>query len=135
VSLEPPAPTGDLVAVAELRDGVRAGLCRMSLEACGIQAWLPTRHLGGVAPHLGIAVGLEVRVRSSEAEAARNELAAGAAALSHEGTLCPRCGSPRFQFLGRPARARALLGYFVFGIPRPDVRWRWYCRACGKEWK
>jgi len=133
----PPGEREDLECVAELRDGVRADLCQMALEAAGIQAWLSGRNLATVAPHLAIALGVRVLVRTSEALQARellSELASGSAALPQETAMCPRCGSADVVFIGQPTRARAFVDYVVFGIPRPDVRWTWHCTKCGNEW-
>jgi hypothetical protein len=134
---QPPGEREDLECVAELRDGLRADLCQMALEAAGIQAWLCGRHLATVAPHLAIAVGVRVLVRTSEVLEARealNDLASGSAALPQEIAVCPHCGSTEVAFVGKPARVRALVDYIVFGIPRPDVRWTWHCTRCGNEW-
>jgi hypothetical protein len=138
MSEEPEKEADDLEPVTELRDGVRADLCRMALEAAGIQAWLSTRNLASVAPDLGIAIGVRVLVRSSELAAAREvltDLDGGSASLPEEAEACPRCGSAEAGRVGKPARIRALVNHVVFGIPRPDVRWVWRCEKCGHEWR
>ena len=48
---------------------MNASLFRMALGEAGIQAWLTTEHLAGVAPHLGLAVGVLVACARDEPEA------------------------------------------------------------------
>jgi hypothetical protein len=85
-----------LVAAIRLRDSVRASLCRAALEQAGIDAWLPTENLAGIAPHLGIAIGIDVLVRTSDVAAARElieQFEAGVLAVPEESDSCPHCGT------------------------------------------
>jgi hypothetical protein len=71
-------------AVATLGSALEANLCRMALAEAGIEAWLSTENLAGIAPPLGLTMGVDVLVRPESAAAARELLAAirsGAAAL------------------------------------------------------
>jgi hypothetical protein len=135
---EETADADDLEPVAEFRDSVRAHLCQMALQASGVEAWLSQPNLAGVAPDLGIALGIEVLVRQSDAPAARELIGAfesGEVALPLEPTSCPRCGSVEAQYVPRPDRAGAILGTFLVGLPRPDVAWAWKCSRCGNKWQ
>ncbi len=128
----------ELEPVAEFREGARAHLCQMSLQAGGVEAWLSQPSLAGVAPDLGIALGIEVLVRSSDANAARELIAAfesGDVALPAEPSVCGRCNSAEAERVPRPNRAGAVLGTILVGLPRPDVAWVWKCSRCGNEWQ
>ena len=128
----------ELEPVAEFRDGARAHLCQMSLQAGGVEAWLSQPSLAGVAPDLGIALGIEILVRSSDAAAARELVAAfesGDVALPAEPSMCARCNSPEVERVPRPARTGAALGSILVGSFRPDVAWVWKCSRCGNEWQ
>jgi hypothetical protein len=52
-----------LEAIASFGSPLEANLCRMALLEAGIKAWLSTEDLGGMAPPLGWASGVEVLVR------------------------------------------------------------------------
>ena len=88
-----------LVVAETFGDAMQANLCRMALEEAGIEAWLPTEHIAGVHPALGLAVGVPVLVRRDDLAGARQLLAAlarGEAALSAEIEACPNCGALPF---------------------------------------
>src|SRR5947207_13428543 len=61
--------------VASFSTALEANLCRMALEEARIDAWLSTEYLADVAPHLGLALGVDVWVRKDAADAAREVLA------------------------------------------------------------
>jgi hypothetical protein len=124
--------------VAAFRDGIRAQLCVMALQAGGVEAWLSQPYLTGLAPDLGLALGVEVLVGKSDAPAARELIVAfesGNVALPVEATVCPRCASPDSHYVSRPCRAGAILGTILLGYPRPDVAWMWQCVPCGHVWR
>ena len=138
VTEEPTADADALEPVAQFRDGVRAQLCQMALQASGVEAWLSQPSLAGIAPDLGVALGVEVLVRRLDVVAARELIRAfesGDVAIPLEATSCPRCGSPEAQYLPRPQRAGAILNTILAGLPRPDVAWVWKCSRCGNEWQ
>jgi hypothetical protein len=118
---------------------VEANLCRMALVEAGIEAWLSTEHLSGVAPPLGFAIGVDVLVRPENVAAARSVLAsleAGAAALRYEPEPCPGCGSLETEHRREGAdRITALSDWATVGVPLPGGVWRWKCNACGREWE
>jgi hypothetical protein len=131
-------PADALEAVAEFRDAVRAQLCQMALQASGVETWLSQPNLAGVSPDLGVALGLQVLVRHSDAAAACELIAgfeSGEAALPLESTSCPKCGAPEAQYIRQSRRAGAILGTVLVGLPRPDVAWTWKCSRCGNEWQ
>jgi hypothetical protein len=82
-----------LESVASFGSPLEANLCRMALLEAGIKTWLSTEDLGGMAPPLGWASGVEVLVRRDQAPAAREVLAAveaGAAELPEEPETGPQ---------------------------------------------
>jgi hypothetical protein len=124
--------------VVTLNTSLEANLCRMALVEAGIEAWLSTEHLAGVAPPLGVAVGVDVLVRSENVEAAREllaELDTGAAALPVEPEPCPRCSSVETEHHRAPDRVSAVSGWALAGVPLPAGVWRWKCHGCGHEWE
>jgi len=127
-----------LESVASFPTALEANLCRMALHEAEIEAWLSTEHLAGVAPSLGLAIGVDVLVRPANADTAREvleSLEAGAAALSEEPDPCPRCKSTETLHRQRPDRVSTVSSWFLVGMPFPQHMWRWTCKACGNEWK
>jgi putative signal transducing protein len=129
---------GALTSVGTFSTALDANLCKMALTEAGIEAWLPTEYLAGVSPNLGLAIGLDVLVRDEDATRARDvlrELAQGGAALALDPEPCPGCGSTETEYVPQPDRANAIGGYFLAGLPRPAVQWRWVCQGCRQEWE
>ena len=127
----------ELVPVADFRDSVHAQLCQMALQAGGVEAWLSQPTLAGVAPDLGIALGVEVLVRASSVAVAREltgALEAGDMAIPPEATACPRCGSTEAQYLPQAQRGQGILGGVFRRAPEEDVVWAWKCSRCGNDW-
>jgi hypothetical protein len=136
---EPDAgPEPSLESVATLSGALEANLCRMALTEAGIEAWLSTENLAGVAPHLGLAIGVDVLVRREDAAAAREVLEAGrsgAIALPVDPEPCPRCGSTGTEHYRRTDPLSAGSGWFLTAYPMPTGDWRWRCSSCGHEWR
>lgn len=65
-----------LTAIATFSTSVDAHLCRMALEEAEIPCWIFNDNLAGVHVPLGMAIGVSVRVRPEDAEAAREILEA-----------------------------------------------------------
>jgi hypothetical protein len=131
-------PSETFVAAVRLRDSVRASLCRSALQNAGVETWLSPENLAAIAPHLGIAIGIEILVRESDLAVAREvieQLERGALALPEEPDPCPKCGATGAVHAARPDRAGALLGQLLAGVPRPDVVWTWRCVACDHCWQ
>jgi len=137
MSEELTADPDEVVPVADFRDSVHAQLCQMALQAGGVEAWLSQPTLAGVAPDLGIALGVEVLVRASD-EAAAGELIsafkAGDMALRPEATACARCGSTEAQYLPQAHRGAGIFGSIFGRAPERDVVWVWKCSRCGNDW-
>jgi hypothetical protein len=130
-------PSKTLVAAVRLRDSVRASLCRSALQNAGVEAWPSPENLAAIAPHLGIAIGIDILVRESDLAVAREvieQFERGALALPEESDPCPKCGATGAVHTERPDWAGALLGQILAGVPRPDVVWTWRCVACGHRW-
>jgi hypothetical protein len=138
VALEPPDEDETLERVASLGSSLEANLCRMALQEAGIEAWLSTEHLGGIAPPLGVAVGLHVLVSSQRAAEAREVLAAveaGAVEIPEESEICPRCSSPEAEHRRVTDRAMAVTAFLVTHVPLATGHWLWKCSQCGHEWE
>ena len=65
-----------LSTIATFSTALEAHLCRMALEEAAIPCWLFNDHLADVHVPLGMAIGVSVRVRPEDAEAAREILEA-----------------------------------------------------------
>jgi len=138
VTEEPTEGADELVSVAHFRDAVRAQLCQSALQGSGVETWLSQPNLAGVAPELGVALGIEILVRKTDAAAARELigiLESGDAAIPLETSLCPACGSGEGNYLPKSNRSGAVLDTILVGLPRPDIKWMWKCPRCGKEWQ
>ncbi len=125
-------------SVASFSTALEANLCRMALEEAQIHAWLSTEYLADVAPHLGLAIGVDVLVRKDVADAAREVLASiktGAAALPSEGEPCPKCQSEQTERLQATDRGATIGAGRLAGTPLPEHDWRWTCGTCGHEWE
>ena len=132
-----PEDSGAFTSVGTFSTAMQANLCKMALAESSIEAWLPTEHLAGVSPPLGLAFGVDVVVRDEDAPAARDllrELDLGGAALAQVPEPCPRCGSVDTEHVDRPDRLGAVAGWVFVGTPLPAVKWEWVCRNCGHEW-
>jgi hypothetical protein len=129
---------GALESVASLGSNFEASFCKMALQEAGIEAWLSTEHLGGIAPPLGVAVGLNVLVRRREAAVAREVLAAveaGAAELPEESEVCPKCSSTATERGREVDRGMAITAFLVTRVPLATGHWLWTCSQCGHEWE
>jgi hypothetical protein len=125
-------------SVAAFSTALEANLCRMALEEAQIDAWLSTEYLADVAPHLGLAIGVDVLVRRDAADAAREVLASiktGAAALPNEGEPCPKCQSNQTERLQATDGGATIGSRIVAGVHLPQHDWRWKCGSCGHEWE
>ena len=141
ITREEPPPRAEystLESVASFGGAMEANLCRMALVEAGIEAWLSTEHLAGVAPPLGLALGIDLLVRPETADAAREVIAglrAGEAALPEETEPCPRCQSLETEHIEGVDRGIAFANFVLVGYPRPHPVWRWKCAACGHGWE
>lgn len=127
-----------LESIASFPTALEANLCRMALQEAEIDAWLSTEHLAGVAPPLGLAIGVDVMVRPSSVEAAREILSGiqdGVAALPEDREVCPRCSSTDTEHQQTTDRVATVSGWLLASMPLAQHVWRWKCRACGYEWE
>ena len=125
-------------SVASFSTALEANLCRMALEEAQIPAWLSTEYLADVAPHLGLAVGVDVLVRKDAADAARELLASikkGAVALSSDVEACPKCQSGQTERVQTTDRGATIGAWIVAATPLPQHDWQWTCRSCGHQWE
>jgi len=115
-----------------------ANLCRMALQEAGIEAWLSTEHLAGVAPPLGFTLGVDVLVRPASAAAARAVIASlqdGTAAIPEEPEPCPRCQSLENERVPEEDAEPSVLAWARHGPPPAQSIWRRRCKSCGHEWE
>jgi hypothetical protein len=125
-------------AIATYSTSLEANLCRMTLVEAGIEAWLSTENLAGIAPPLGVAIGVDLMVRSEDVTSAREvlaDLASGAAAIPEDPEACPRCGSVDTEHVRTPDRLVAVSSWALAGVPLPVGAWRSSCKQCGHEWE
>jgi len=125
-----------LVEVATFGTSVDAHMCRMALEEAEIPCWIFNDHLAGIHVPLAMVIGVSVRVRPQDVEAAREILEAvntGAVAAPPEETPCPRCGTPtaRERIVDHLA---TLIGGLTTGPPLAHASWQYRCTACGHCW-
>ena len=126
-----------LSAIATFSTAVEAHLCRMALEEAGMACWLFNDNLAGVHVPLGMAIGVSVRVRPEDAEAAREILEAvraGEMAAPEEPTPCPSCGSLDTTRVRTTDRVSTMAAWLVVGTPAAQSDWQFVCSACGHRW-
>jgi hypothetical protein len=127
-----------LSAIATFSTAVEAHLCRMALEEGGVQCWLFNDHLAGIHVPLGMAIGVGVRVRPEQAEAAREILAAvqsGPTATPGGSDRCPNCGSLDTTRTRKTDRPSTVFAWLLAGTPAPQSDWTSACSACGHRWE
>ena len=127
-----------LSTVATFSMAVDAHLCRMALEEAGIEAWVFNDSLAGVHVPLGMAIGVGVRVRPEQAQAARDVLEAvrsGEAAAPEETAPCPRCGSLETTRVRHTDRSLTVAAFLLVGTPVEQSSFRYACSSCGHRWE
>jgi hypothetical protein len=126
-----------LTEIATFGTSVDAHLCRMALEEAEIPCWVFNDHLAGVHVPLAMVIGVSVRVRPEDAEAAREILKAvdaGAVAAPPEETPCPRCGTATVRER-TVDRLTTLAAGLATGPPVAHSTWRYRCAHCGHDWE
>jgi predicted RNA-binding Zn-ribbon protein involved in translation (DUF1610 family) len=125
-----------LTAIATFSTAVDAHLCRMALEEAEIPCWLFNDNLAGVHVPLGMAIGVSVRVRPEDEDAAREILEAvraGAVAAPEESAPCPRCGTEAVRE-GTVDRVATVATFLTMGPPITQSKWQYKCASCGHSW-
>jgi hypothetical protein len=124
----------DLATVARFFSPAVAHACRMALEEAGIEAWVFDETAGA---SFGVGIGIEVRVRAHDLDAAHEVLESSPVPASDlppevAEPPCPKCGSTQVtqQVAERDEvpleeRDEDEDGYGP---------WRYRCAACGHEW-
>jgi hypothetical protein len=126
-----------LTEIATFGTSVDAHLCRMALEEAEIPCWVFNDHLAGVHVPLAMVIGVSVRVRPEDADAAREILQAvrsGAVAAPEEPSPCPRCGGLETLRERRLDRLATIGAWSIAGTPAAQIDWRHRCPACGHIW-
>ena len=101
---------------------------RMALEAEGIEAFIPEEHTSSINP-LMTALQVRIQVRSGDAEAAKNFLAAEKPPVAEK---CALCGEERL-IKEEPRRNKNwFLAFFglLFGLPMRRSTQSWRCENC-----
>jgi len=142
----------DLVTIASFINTTDAYLCRMALEAEGIDSFIIDEHTASISPfHSAIIGGVRVMVRGSDAEAAA-EILRRAETLEPESeekdpvtrdeppprelsapVYCPKCSSENVKHTERGPLFLLFAG-MLFGLPfllLPNMS----CSMCGHKWK
>ena len=132
----------ELVTVATFGEVLQAQMCRATLVARGIRAFVADEHASTLNPHyVGAASGIRVQVRRADLERARELLSAEEAAAEAEadavededpdhddGPRCPRCEA-RYSYF-EWSRSQVLLLLLLLGLPLLFFRKTWHCRRC-----
>lgn len=133
----------ELVTVATFGEVLAAQMCRATLAAGGIRAFVADEHVSTLNPHyVGAASGIRVQVRRADVERAREILKAAADAEEEagdeedagdedehdDGPRCPRCEARYSYFEWSPGQV--LLIVIMLGLPLLFLRKRWHCRRC-----
>ena len=126
-----------LSQVATFSTSVEAHLCQMALEEAAVPCWLFNDHLADVHVPLGMAIGVSVRVRPEDAEAAREILEAvraGETAAPEDPTPCPSCGSLDATRVRTIDRVSTTAAWLFVGTPAAQSDWQYVCSGCGHRW-
>lgn len=145
---EPPQRSADddsLVVIGEYIDSIDAEMARTGLESHGIEAFVID--VMSFNPLLsGLAGGIQLKVRESDAERAASLLGHMAGPDKNDGNddddgeegevRCPRCELAYCFFEhsrpeGKGAVSLLGLGHYLIGRARPK---RWRCHRCLHEW-
>ena len=131
----------DLVTVATFGEVLQAQMCRATLAAGGVRAFVADEHASTLNPHyMGAANGIRVQVRGVDvpraleilkhaATPAEGEEDAGDEDHEHDdGPRCPRCEARYSYFEWSPGQV--LLLVLLLGLPLLFLRKGWHCRRC-----
>lgn len=146
------AGAGGAVTVATFGHLLDAQLCKATLVAGGLRAFLPDEHTLSLNPHyIGAAQGIRVQVAEADRDRALSLLRAASEARAaaeqeereeenrsdwdgdadhEEGPRCPACGRRYCYFEWTPIQKVFIL--ILLGIPLMVLKKKWHCRACGK---
>lgn len=130
-------PADPFVAIASFATVVESEACRSALAAAGFTVAGEDRFVLQVDPALGPALGgFRLGVRASEAEEARQFLAAAESGELADGMLeCLACGSREVESQRHVSRSGTLVNTLFVGPVVQDVTISFRCRSCGKTWQ
>lgn len=130
-----------LVTIATFGEVTAAQLCRATLAASGVRAFVADEHISTLNPHyMGASVGIRVQVRKADEARALEILAAAAAPMGEDedededessgedGPRCPRCGA-RYSYYEWSSGQMVLI-VLLLGLPLLFMSKQWSCRRC-----
>lgn len=137
----------ELVTIATFGEALAAQMCRSTLAAGGVRAFVADEHLSTLNPHyVGAANGIRVQVQKADAERALEILKEAAAQAEdndddddpedHEhddGPRCPSCAS-RYAYFEWSA-GQVLLIVLLLGVPLFFLKKQWHCRRCDHRFR
>ena len=131
----------ELVTVATFGEVLEAQMCRATLIAGGVRAFVADEHVSTLNPHyVGAASGIRVQVRRLDVERALEILKQPveepgeaedeeAEDPEHDdGPRCPRCEARYSYFEWSPGQVIVIL--LFLGIPLFFLQKAWHCRRC-----
>ncbi|NUQ78235.1 MAG: DUF2007 domain-containing protein [Polyangiaceae bacterium] len=132
----------ELVTVATFGEVLEAQMCRSTLAAGGVRAFVADEHLSTLNPHyVGAASGIRVQVRRVDVPRALEILKAASEAgeedegdeededsAHDDGPRCPQCAARYSYFEWSPVEVIFIV--LMLGIPLLFMRKRWHCRRC-----
>ncbi len=140
-----------LVVIMRFADVATAMMARATLEAAGIEAFLPEEHLASLNWQYSLALGgIGVQVHQARAEEALSILNSLTAGTELPTDVCPRCGSAELKLLNRTTSSAALVLLLPMSLPAvlslpPNqlksalMPWRsphvYRCQRCGLRWR
>jgi rubredoxin len=138
--------SAELVTIATFGEVTAAQLCRATLSASGVRAFVADEHLSTLNPHyMGASAGIRVQVRKADEARALEILAAAAPAAEDEeeededessaedGPRCPRCGA-RYSYYEWSSWQVVLIA-LLLGLPLLFMSKQWSCRRCHHRYR
>jgi hypothetical protein len=135
----------ELVTIATFGEVTAAQLCRATLTASGVRAFVADEHLSTLNPHyMGASAGIRVQVHKADEARALEILAAAAPPAEEEeddddesseedGPRCPRCGA-RYSYYEWSSGQVLLIALFL-GLPLLFMKKKWSCRRCHHRYR
>jgi hypothetical protein len=136
----------ELVTIATFSEVLAAQMCRATLSAAGVRAFVADEHISTLNPHyMGAAIGIRVQVRRTDVdraleilkEVAEQEQEPGDDDDDHDehddGPRCPSCAS-RYAYY-EWSLGQVLLILLLFGLPLFFIQKQWHCRRCDERFR
>ena len=128
-----------LEVVGTYSDAMAAHLCRVRLEAEGIESMLGDEYISAVYPlYTNTVGGVKLMVQEQDAPAARSIIEGFDANARDQNEfdlrVCPVCGSENIEVNARGFFTTLVLTILTIGLLLPFLYRKKKCVDCGKTW-